>query len=81
MASESHGVGVRGAFMPWWLQLVVGQASKAYLTAANATFKAQPQALRDAQPVWIKRAYYSTELLIEPVAAVDRLTTANLRKH
>lgn len=48
---------------------VVGQASKAYLTAANATFKAQPQALRDAQPVWIKRAYYSTELLIEPVSA------------
>lgn len=48
---------------------VVGQASKAYLTAANVTFKAQPQVLRDAQPAWIKRAYYSTELLLEPVSA------------
>jgi len=48
---------------------VVGQASKAYLTAANVAFKAQPQMVRDAQPVWIKRAYYSTELLLEPVSA------------
>jgi hypothetical protein len=46
---------------------VLGKASQAYLTAANAGFKAQPKVLRDAQPVWIKSAYFTTEVLVEPI--------------
>ncbi len=65
---------------------VFGQASKAYLTAANAGFKAQPEVLRDAQPAWLRRTYYSTEMLIEPVSdwrlqlqSVQALTPTQLK--
>jgi hypothetical protein len=46
---------------------VMGQASKAYLTAANVGFQAQPKVLRDVQPVWIKRAYFTSEVMVEPI--------------